>query len=548
MRNFSYESTVLFGVLFSVGIWYEIRIMYALCFILIFYWLFFGYWKDFWKHKEKYALLAGVVVLLNAFWILPSAFGVSESLEAATSRGVTDTGSGILNSMTNYNDKWSGELVVQSFSGASIPWWAWVGPILAFSVLAYFKKIRSKKDGKNILFFAFVTLFGLLLSKQGDPPFGGLFDWLYDNFPGFSVYRVGARFLFIVALGYTGLLAYSIKYLIVENKKIHVYAKNGMLVFLSVVFLWNAKPLVTKEVGNLFVNKIEPTEYQVLNDFISSQDGFFRTAWFPRPSVWGYFSNEKPRINMSSVAKKELKNFYDLDRSDDFNVFHPFKTSYGNDLADFSGIKYFIIPMADDQDEMLYVEGDKSRNKLVSEIKNLDFLEKVELEGLGDILVYENKGVRPHIFLLRDIYDNVSEKELPSIRFERISPTKKKVKIIGAKGSFYVVMSEKYNPGWKLTREQMGFLRAINPGDAKGVVFDDRQERFLGFLNAWRVDSSEICENTKCQKNNDGTVDLNLTIEFWPQRWYHLGILVTLVSLGLVLIFLIYSRLTENKK
>lgn len=542
IRDLSYKNLATFGLFFSIGIWYEIRMMYALLFILLFYWLFFGYWRDFWKNKRKYMILVGVIFLLNLFWILPSFLGVSDSLGVTASRGATDTGSGILNSMTNYNDKWSGGLVTQSFSSAEVPWWAWVGPSLAFGILYYFGKIRKREDRKNIFFFATVTLIGILLAKQGDPPFQGVFDWMYDNFPGFSVYRVGARFLFVVALGYLGLLAYAIKYLIIENRKMHAYAKNVALILLSLVFLWNAKPLVTGEAGNLFVNRVEPSEYIILNKFLSSQEGFFRTAWFPRPSVWGYFSNEKPRVNMRSVAKKELKTFYDLDQSEDFNIFYPFEMSYGDELADFSGIKYFIIPMIDDQDEMLYVEGKKYRDKFVRGIKKIDFLEKVNMNGLEDIVVYENKDIKPYIFPLNSISKDSKGDDLPRIEFDLVSPTTKNIRVYEAKTPFYLVMSEKYDLEWKLIKGKEGFWNLINPWNTNKIISKEEHQNFLGFLNAWYVDPERVCDDAKCVKNSDGSLNMNLTVQFWPQKWYYLGILISFSTLILILGFLIFIR------
>jgi len=65
-----------------------------------------------------------------------------------------------------------------------------------------------------------------------------------------------------------------------------------------------------------------------------------------------------------------------------------------------------------------------------------------------------------------------------------------------------------------------------------------------GFLNAWFVDVDELCdgvgksadglhssaetmEPTSCVRNADGSYDIEMVIEFFPQRWFYLGLLIS---------------------
>ncbi|HUD09341.1 MAG TPA: hypothetical protein VMR77_00845 [Patescibacteria group bacterium] len=49
-----------------------------------------------------------------------------------------------------------------------------------------------------------------------------------------------------------------------------------------------------------------------------------------------------------------------------------------------------------------------------------------------------------------------------------------------------------------------------------------------GDANSWDIDSAAICQNNpKCTKNADGSHDMELVIEFWPQRLFYIGLLIS---------------------
>lgn len=61
-----------------------------------------------------------------------------------------------------------------------------------------------------------------------------------------------------------------------------------------------------------------------------------------------------------------------------------------------------------------------------------------------------------------------------------------------------------------------------------------------GYANSWILKTAELCsERTQCSLNPDGSYDLELVVEFWPQRIFYLGIslsgIVFLVCLSYLL-------------
>lgn len=164
-------------------------------------------------------------------------------------------------------------------------------------------------------------------------------------------------------------------------------------------------------------------------------------------------------------------------------------------------------------------------------------------------------------------YDNVSLIEIPDIvgayylvsepdaqlqqpastTFELINPTKKLVHIKGATTPFFLSMSESYHDKWYLelnNAKVQGRLGGWWPFAKPDRVPDEYHYQLNGFLNAWYVDTTQLCEVQKlagCTKNPDGSYDIEMVIEFWPQRWFYLGLIISGATLAGCLGYLGYA-------
>lgn len=51
--------------------------------------------------------------------------------------------------------------------------------------------------------------------------------------------------------------------------------------------------------------------------------------------------------------------------------------------------------------------------------------------------------------------------------------------------------------------------------------------------NSWLIDADNLCVRANlCHKNPDGSWDMDMVIEFWPQRWFYLGLLISGTTLA----------------
>lgn len=84
-----------------------------------------------------------------------------------------------------------------------------------------------------------------------------------------------------------------------------------------------------------------------------------------------------------------------------------------------------------------------------------------------------------------------------------------------------------------------------------GYIFDTwfknslKEESHLvanGFANSWWIDVEEICKNsTVCIKNEDGTYDFEMVIEYLPQQYFYIGLFISSVTL-IVCVYYLFSQ------
>lgn len=72
-----------------------------------------------------------------------------------------------------------------------------------------------------------------------------------------------------------------------------------------------------------------------------------------------------------------------------------------------------------------------------------------------------------------------------------------------------------------------------------------------GYANSWVIDTDEICagerDNGFCVKNPDGSYDMELVIEFWPQRLFYVGLGISGATLLGCLAYLGYDFVKRRK-
>jgi hypothetical protein len=148
-----------------------------------------------------------------------------------------------------------------------------------------------------------------------------------------------------------------------------------------------------------------------------------------------------------------------------------------------------------------------------------------------------------------------------SVEFDLINPTKKLVHIKGATKPFYLTMSESYHDKWQaqLNNSKVnGFFKSWVPFVKPDTIPDEQHFKYMTFLNGWYIDPVELCqvkseksESQKlkggCTKNDDESYDIEMVIEFTPQRYFYLGLLISGTTFLSLIGYLAYDWYRRRK-
>ncbi len=411
--------------------------------------------------------------------------------------------------MTILHFGWTGEKMIP-WKIQPIQWQFFLVPTLAF--LGF---LVSKKN-KLIPFFAFLGLLGIFLTKQNTLPFPDIYQWLFDHVPGFNAFRESGKFLLYSTISYAILIGAFIDWLWkISNNKKRIIFSLIMTVLTAFLFLWNAKPMITGELGTLFVQRKIPDDYLILNNFLSEQNEYFRTFWIPTNSRWSFRLNNMPIMSYNTIANADWNTFFTDNKND------LYLRNYSNQLFDLTSVKYVVIPLEDKvNDDNFFAKG--LRKKLISQINKLSYLKKINIRT-KEIIIYENKDYRPHIYLTdkkETIYKNI-----PYIKtdYKYVNPTEYKINLTNVNKPIYINFSESYHPYWKIRVGEFNWFKTLT--EKNYFLPDQYHFKNDALFNSFLIDPKSVCQ--------DGTsCNINLTLYFAPQSYVYLGGIISLFTLA----------------
>jgi hypothetical protein len=159
---------------------------------------------------------------------------------------------------------------------------------------------------------------------------------------------------------------------------------------------------------------------------------------------------------------------------------------------------------------------------------------------------------------------DIAHREEPEITFRKINPTKYEVKVEGAREPFWLVFSESFHEKWKLYEgkrikekgkslfgEIVGEYPHLGVKEARHQMkFTPQDVRFLfeepldaehhlvnGYANSWYIEPEEL----------ELGEDFVLTIYFFPQSLFYLGLGISGLTLLTCVIYLGYSGIKKKR-
>lgn len=409
---------VITGLVASLLGFYEFRVFYILLWVLFFYFVFYVanfrpklIMQEILRRAGVAALSLAVVLLLNAFWILGLA-----KLNQFVSNNVFATGlfgNNFLNTpeaLTLFSPWWTGSQLAR-FVVQPIPFLEWLVPLLAILGLYVNRKNRT------VIFFGFIAVLGLLLTKQVDAPFPSLYPWLFDHLPGFNAFREASKFYMLITISYAVLISGLIEWLW-RNRSRRSWLQitsYGVIVVASAIFLMNGKPLIDGSIQALFVGRSVPTDYGVVYKLLNKQSQYFRTIWLPATSHWAFHDALHPDISTSMLSSSTWANIVNGVAAAQSKVGEIAGTAivsqpFAKELFDMTSSKYIIVPLRDiqDQDDSF---GNQDREYYINSLNSFPWLKRINI-GTKQVAVYENPSYKPYISALTNIINLASLKDL----------------------------------------------------------------------------------------------------------------------------------------
>lgn len=465
------------------------------------------------------------VVIVNLYWMLAFYAGSSLVTNKYFTRGLFgDSFMNISNAITLFHPFWTGArssiFVVQP-----LPLYFWLIPLCAFVGL-YFNR-----HNKHVVFFGFVSIIGILLTKQSGIPFTFLYKFLYYHFPGFNAFREASKFYFFIAFGYSVLTASFIGY-VFNNKNSSILYKLRYAVLFLVLFLFtvNTKPIITGEIGTLFKERFIPQDYISYQNLVSSNTSFYRSLWIPRDSRWSYHSEIHPSLSIGEILpfefmSKKQGGILDYINTDSF-------LSY----LIYSSTKYITIPLQDIRnDDDFYIDYDK-RDEYIKVLDSKRFLHR-ESASTGDIIVYSFDSYKDHIYT-----------DASNVSHTYIKPFKYKIKLSKLSRMQTIYFTDTFHKGWTLFVRKENLFNTLNK---KGGIASKEYKITEAFsINSFNIDANFVKKTIPKDQyiqNDDGSVNIEATMYFVPQIYIYLGAVITFVFFSLLIsLYLMYRKVLKN--
>lgn len=118
----------------------------------------------------------------------------------------------------------------------------------------------------------------------------------------------------------------------------------------------------------------------------------------------------------------------------------------------------------------------------------------------------------------------------PSVHFAKVNPTEYKIYVSGARNPYMLVFLNNYHNSWRLYTEDRPKSNMKNISSSHLLV--------NGYANAWYIKPSDL----------DNKTNYELTLEMTDQRIFHIGIIISTISLVYCIILsIIYMKNWYNK-
>jgi len=308
-----------------------------------------------------------IVIGLNVYWLYPYILNpiskiTYQSLTQNNFQPFSSLGHGLLLLAPHWYKNVFGNISQLQFIFIIIPLFVFLAPVL-----------KPKK--KAVGFWLLVGLIGIFLAKGSAEPFPAVYQWLFVNIPGFSLFRDSSKFFFLIGLSFTVLFAITIDEIL---KTINRFPKAGLLFFvflIGYIFILTG-PVLKGEMTGTFSKPAFEKEYTALTALFEKDQTFSRILWIPSKAPLGYFSSTHPSIEALRIVQKRPFGIGTRGAYEILNFLR--EAPYMSEIFDVTGIGFIVYPFLDPRRDNLSFDNTRYFNTFLDQLSNLPWLSREE--------------------------------------------------------------------------------------------------------------------------------------------------------------------------
>jgi len=559
---------VFLSILFSFAFF---AIQWILALIVIFSISIFIYvliYRDFKKYIKRTFIFGYFIISSQMFWLIPFFYSLFNKTGADLGSKVvsndfintfestvnaTATGNILYPLLTFYHRdiivgyEWQASKVFLNYFDYLLPI-SIVYVLVIFLGFINFNKVLSLQKQKLFILFSILFLVALYFETVNIGFLKNIFIQL-GNFPGFAIFR---NFTDKFALAYIFIYSSFFAICLLVIKKTY---KKYAIIFFVVLFavIINVLPIKKIIVNPLWQTKNTYTTVNLPEEYIL----FLENAKLKIPTDSNVIAFPQNIASYAIVTEDNGLNAY-VGTS-------PFKYLTGiNDLSGSGSypqnIRKIIEESIINRDYVmlnnifaqlnigyLMVTENVSKDALDSYLYDKDYLRYQDqklINSLKGEIVLRSKNGNYIIYKLKN-----DEKVLTSdsrLNYMKNNQIDYDLTLFKIKGDEYLNFEETYHSGWKLYIEPLNAENSISRNTFPFLGGKDLGSRHLPldqYGNKWVFNSENIKKSFSddyYNLNSDGSIDIRLKLNFYPQIYFYLGIIITFLMLifGGILLFL----------
>jgi len=430
--------------------------------------------------------------------------------------------------------------------------------VYSFILFALFlMSIISNK--RNNIFILITLVIILFLTKGINPPFMEVNKLLYSNNLYLLFFRSGAQYFMFFLIPLMILFTF-----------LNLPKNKGVYIVLILILLLN--PLISsilyKPINKYWDSNL-PEGYNEIKTELKKISNSDRILILPITNHFvGYTSYQDgytgpDRIYYLSEKNILTKMYAGLTPDNYSKMINDIKGNYSliNEYSNKLGYNYIIVEKDTINSKYYPIDNYRSIIEIIDnsmwqkEFENSEFIlfklkenpfkKRIHILGSSSLVYEKVNPIKYHLYIYNLNKDN--------IQFLESFSTGWKIYLKKNLSSSWCEPSEFYN---NTQTTECEHTQKFFEGEElsylyKEPIFDNSHQMVYDYANGWTIDSQYIKDNYSSeyyQQNADGSIDIELVMYFKPQSYFYLGLVISLTTFILCIVYLIYDwRKSKNK-